>query len=337
MSALVSDVFYFNQLSELKDKANFLEDLLVFDEKLLSVNSFKDFINSFKYSYGVQAGEELKNIHNFPEHISQILEVSKDISFKSSKIIVMGGGSVGDFGGFVASTLKRGVPLVHIPTTWLAAMDSSHGGKTALNVGEYKNQVGSFYSAGSVLIVKEILESNPGLLKQQAWGEAFKMLLISGQDNNSKSLWELLPALVTEKYIWVKKDPYEKLGDRQVLNLGHTVGHVFEVLYNLSHGWAVAQGLHFSLRWSEKLFGVDLSSQKKSLQSKIPFQFSQDNKKLNPLNEKEFVELLLQDKKKTAKNSVNFIFVDKNLKPIIQSVNFSEVLTEAKAQGWVLS
>lgn len=332
MSSLVSDVFYINQLSELKELS---DHFLIFDKHLLTFDKAKQFIDTFTCSYAVEAGESLKDLSSFPQHMDKILEASKSLSFKNSKIIVMGGGTVGDFGGFVASTLKRGVPLIHIPTTWLAAIDSSHGGKTALNSGSYKNQIGSFYKAEKILIIKELLESNPESLKRQAWGEAFKMLLISIDTYADKNLWEQLPGLVEEKYKWVEKDPYEKLGDRQVLNLGHTLGHAFEVMHRLPHGWAVGQGLHFSLIWSEKKFDVDLSIQKKALERKIPMQQSEEGKSLLPLAQGLFKNLLLQDKKKVSHDEVNFVFINKSLKPEIKPVSFVEIMDEAIRQGWV--
>ena len=89
-------------------------------------------------------------------------------------------GTVGDFAGFLASILKRGVPLIHIPTTLLAAMDSAHGGKTALNVREFKNQVGTFYPAHGILLVRSLFEELPAMQIRSAIGEMAKMALIEG-------------------------------------------------------------------------------------------------------------------------------------------------------------
>ena len=132
------------------------QDLIVVDRIL--ENQLKDFLNSFSHVYFVDAGEPLKNIEHFSNHVKNILETWGSQISRDHRIISIGGGSVGDFSGFVASVLKRGVQLTHVPTTWLSAVDSAHGGKTALNVGGVKNQVGSFYPADTVFLVKEILK-----------------------------------------------------------------------------------------------------------------------------------------------------------------------------------
>src|SRR5690606_36298588 len=106
-------------------------------------------------------GEELKQIKNFPGHIRKISKVLGEANHRGLTIIVVGGGSVGDFGGFVASVYRRGVNLIHIPSTWLAAVDSSHGGKTALNVFSVKNQIGSFYPAKEIYLLEPLLATLP--------------------------------------------------------------------------------------------------------------------------------------------------------------------------------
>ncbi len=234
--------------------------------------------------YYVPGGEKLKDLENFPRHVKGVLQKSNGQDL--SGFISVGGGSVGDWTGFLASVYKRGRPLVHIPTTWLSAMDSAHGGKTALNAEKVKNVLGSYCFPKAVFIVKNLIcrqKETPS-----AYGEMVKMALIEGGGlyknflsayavnteqpvlNKKKSfvqdkergkslLWPFLPPVVYSKIRIVEKDPYEQKGQRILLNLGHTVGHVLESCLALPHGEAVLYGLRFALAWSHRRFGLSPS------------------------------------------------------------------------------
>ena len=104
----------------------------------------------------------------------------KKFGRKGWKLVSFGGGSIGDLSGFVASIYKRGVPLIHIPTTWLSALDSAHGGKNALNFSKVKNLVGTYYFPEQVYIVKEILNQLPEEREREAYGEVLKMAIVGG-------------------------------------------------------------------------------------------------------------------------------------------------------------
>ena len=235
--------------------------LVIYDRQLRGSEGFGKWLKEFPYGYPVRSGEDLKDIHAFPAHLKKIFKQITPFSAKSLCVVGVGGGSLGDFAGFLSSVLKRGVPLVHIPSTLLAAMDSAHGGKTALNVGVFKNQVGSFYPADGVLIVKSLFEGLPDLQIQSASGELAKMALLEGgalyarfRDEfkmDLESIWSFLPDAIAAKYKVLEKDPFEKTGERQILNLGHSLGHALESYYGLAHGVAVGEGLLFALLWSE--------------------------------------------------------------------------------------
>jgi 3-dehydroquinate synthase len=259
---------------------------------------------------------------------------------------------VGDFGGFVASIYKRGVELIHIPSTWLSAMDSAHGGKTALNARGAKNQIGTFYPAKEVYLVKPLLLAQPSERNFEALGELIKMALISGgslykklnqvSSLNSGTLWKLLPLVVTEKYKIVQKDPYELKGLRHVLNFGHTMGHVFEAHYELPHGVAVLAGLQFALEWSyergfmnqaEYLKLMRARFWKKAVQAK---QFSVW-KNLNMMallsdRPQKFLHYLEQDKKKTNMRNLRFVFLKSPGHPLIAEISLKDVLPEIARQ-----
>ena len=145
---------------------------------------------------------------------------------------------MGDLTGFISSIYKRGVSLIHVPTTWLAALDSAHGGKNALNVSGIKNVVGTYYFSKAVFIVEEILQTLPLKQKHLAFGELLKIALIDGGElyrslkqnpNWQKSLWKVfLKKGIAAKMKIIRKDPFEKKSIRSVLNFGHTVGHILE-------------------------------------------------------------------------------------------------------------
>ena len=121
-------LLFTTELPRLKDLGE--EFLLIYDDILpRKVPAFKKWAQQFSLQYPVKAGEALKSVEQFPAHIAKIIRLCENTSSRRLTVVVVGGGSVGDFGGFVASILKRGVKLVQIPSTWLAAIDSAHGGK----------------------------------------------------------------------------------------------------------------------------------------------------------------------------------------------------------------
>ena len=124
---------------------------LLYDEALEKVNSeelgVKTFISSFPHRLGLKGGEAVKEFKDYPKKLDLILKNWPQPIHRNQNLIVFGGGSLGDFGGFTASIIKRGLGLIHIPSTWISAMDSAHGGKTALNREGIKNQIGTFYPA----------------------------------------------------------------------------------------------------------------------------------------------------------------------------------------------
>lgn len=168
---------------------------------------------------------------------------------------IIGGGSLLDLGGFCAATWKRGIGAVYIPTTLTAMIDAAIGGKTGLNFRKAKNLIGVFAEPQAIWVCPVFLETLPLRELRSGWVELFKHALIAGG-----KLWEavraakptvppaaeLLEAGIQVKLDIVTKDPLEKQGERTLLNLGHTLGHVWEGLAldsTLLHGEAVAIGL----------------------------------------------------------------------------------------------
>lgn len=319
------------------------ETLLIYDKFLAKKSpAFRKWAQGFKLSYAVQAGEDLKAVENFPLHIKAIVKLCENSSSRKLTLVVAGGGSVGDFGGFVASILKRGVGLVHIPSTWLAAIDSAHGGKTALNVAGSKNQIGTFYPSQKTILIKPLLMAQPPERDFEAFSEIIKIALLEGgtfwnkfrQESNVNGdvLWKYLPQAIEGKLRIVKKDPEEKSGHRHLLNLGHTVGHVLEAFYGLPHGIAVNYGIDFSLRWSARK-GL-LSDKNNEAVRSAPisaYLLSAERDELLSAKDsvlKKWSQLLLQDKKKNSSRKIRFIFLKKPGTPHIEEVSVDEILME---------
>ncbi len=220
----------------------------------------------------VESGERLKTLASIEEMASEVL---RRRTSKPLTLVAVGGGSVGDAVGFLASILWRGVTLWQVPTTLLAMVDSAHGGKTAVNLGTAKNQLGTFYPAERVIVVEEVLVSLPVAQRREGVVELLKALWLgdaaSVQALNTLTIQELVFApwvgiaaqmgnmietAVAIKHHIVDQDPREEQGIRTVLNLGHTLGHALELTTGLGHGASVAWGMAASLRFSQR-YGMD--------------------------------------------------------------------------------
>ncbi|HEX3434693.1 MAG TPA: bifunctional shikimate kinase/3-dehydroquinate synthase [Solirubrobacteraceae bacterium] len=177
---------------------------------------------------------------------------------RADHFVALGGGVVGDLAGFCAATYQRGVPIVQIPTTLVAQVDSAYGGKTGIDLPEAKNYVGAYHQPAGVIVDPDALETLPARELAAGWVEVLKTALIAGGP-----LWERVGAgddldeqIVLEcartKLAVVASDERDS-GQRQVLNLGHTVGHAIETAtgyHRYSHGEAVGLGLLAALRLS---------------------------------------------------------------------------------------
>lgn len=320
------------------------ESLLIYDSRFDDIPKIRKWVKQFPVKYPVQSGEKLKSIEQLPLHIRKILDKTEGYSRAKIHIVSLGGGSVGDFSGFIASVLKRGVRLSHIPSTWLSAVDSAHGGKTALNVAGFKNQIGTFYSAESVFLIRELLETQGDQRLVEAFGEIVKIALISGgalwkSFENEKYLsaqlyWKNLRALIEAKMKVVRKDPQEKSGLRHVLNLGHTVGHLWEANLKFPHGLAILYGTAFAIEWSlhrkilssKSYYAIRLSE----IGSYLPDRL--DLKRLLKVTT-QASRLLRQDKKISSSGRVRFVFVKAPGQPVIEAVKIDEVLKEMRRQS----
>ena len=198
----------------------------------------------------IPQGEKSKNFETYKELLGVMCE--NDFSRKDC-VVAVGGGVVGDLSGFAASSYMRGITFYNVPTTLLSQVDSSIGGKTAIDFGGYKNIVGAFYQPTKVIIDPNVLKTLSERQFNNGLAESIKMGATS-----DASLFELIESenaydeidTVIEKSLLVKKAVVEEdekeLGLRRVLNFGHTVGHAIETATGLSdllHGECVALGM----------------------------------------------------------------------------------------------
>ena len=205
----------------------------------------------------IEAGEEHKSLDS-ARHIWQ--ELARAQMTRSDHIVALGGGVIGDLAGFCAATYQRGVAIVHVPTTIVAQVDSAYGGKTGIDLPAAKNYVGAYHQPAAVIADVQALATLPEREHAAGWVEALKSALIAGGE-----LWEEVArsAPVDQRVILgcaklkieiVAADERDS-GPRQVLNLGHTVGHAIEAVTGyrrFRHGEAVALGLLAALRISSQ-------------------------------------------------------------------------------------
>ena len=199
------------------------------------------------FVYTIEQGEESKNLANF----EAVLNFMAQNRFtRTDCVIAVGGGVVGDLAGFIAASYMRGIDFYNVPTTLLSQVDSSIGGKVAIDLGGYKNIVGAFYQPKCVLIDPETLLTLDIRQIRAGLVEALKMATTSDpvlfeifeSDEYLNDIEEvILRSLLIKKGI-VERDVNEK-GERKVLNFGHTVGHAIESSTDLIHGEAVAIGM----------------------------------------------------------------------------------------------
>ena len=247
-----------SKIDQLFDFSRFSTVAILTDENIpnLLVKKIEKSLNIKLTKIIIPAGENKKNI----ETVKKIWEIMINIGFdRQSLLINLGGGVIGDMGGFAASTFMRGIDFLNIPTTLLAQVDASVGGKTGINLNNVKNAIGIFKDPIGVIIDVETLKTLPKRELLSAFGEIIKHSIISGReylelisskkpDNFSqKELIKIIEKSVKIKSNIIKKDPKEK-NIRRVLNFGHTIGHAIESLSwktdkPLLHGEAVAIGM----------------------------------------------------------------------------------------------
>ncbi len=324
--------------------------IVMYDVQLRkAVPGFSEWIAKFPHAFSLTAGEKLKSLKSFEKVVERVQSRVGESVTRDWTVVAIGGGSVGDFAGFFASVYRRGLRLVHIPTTWLAAIDSSHGGKTALNLNGTKNQIGTFYPSNETIFVNSILSCLPTENAVDAVGELAKIALIDGRTWTrglrrplgagdramSKLLWQSLRGAVDSKLRIVRRDRFETNGQRQILNLGHTFGHALESELGFSHGRSVGLGLLFAIDVSESLASISASraSDLRSWLSNLGIRREAGGR--DRLRRARLQTLLRRDKKRDEGNFVWFLVIRRLGKVERRLVDISQILEVAKVYGWL--
>jgi len=270
----------------------------------------------------VPDGENSKSFSGAEKIYDQLLQFKVD---RSTALVALGGGVIGDLAGFVAATFMRGIPLVHIPTTLLAQIDSSIGGKVAIDHPKAKNIVGSFYQPIANLVDSVVLKSLPLAHLKNGIAEAIKIAIISSpsffnwidqhMDRLLQKEQDALDFLVSQaaqlKIDIILRDPWER-HQRHFLNLGHSIGHALETLgdySSIAHGEAVAMGtvLETRIAYYKKLCKREEKEKIENIISKLGILSNLD---LLQINMKECWDTILLDKKNKNGN-IRFVLPER--------------------------
>ena len=274
----------------------------------------------------IEPGEEQKNLDICLGLWEALSEYGAD---RKSLIINVGGGVVTDLGGFVASTFKRGIDFINIPTSLLAMVDASIGGKTGIDLGHLKNQIGVINTPQMIVVDTKFLETLPPLEIRSGLAEMLKHGLIFNEDywNRVKSIRDIsleeLDSLIYESIVIkkdiVEQDPKEE-NIRKTLNFGHTLGHAIESYFinsenkeRLLHGEAVAVGIILACYLSVESIGF---SKQKNDEIKKSLKAIYGHVVFNNQDYASIIELLKYDKKNEHGN-INFVLLESIGKPKI--------------------
>jgi len=266
----------------------------------------------------IEAGEENKNLDTCSGVWHALTELGAD---RKSLMINLGGGVITDLGGFVASAFKRGIAFINIPTTLLSMVDASVGGKTGVDLGVLKNQIGLFSDPEMVLIDPRYLETitdrelRSGLAEIIKYGITYDIHLWNEINNfeeiNISAISKLIHRSIEIKNEVVTKDPKEK-GLRKILNFGHTLGHAIESYFlesedkeNLTHGEAIAIGMVMEAFISQKLLNFSTENVK-SIKETILAIYGKVE--IDVLDYEAIIGLLIHDKKNVG-GQVNFVLL----------------------------
>jgi len=290
----------------------------------------------------IPAGEKNKNLQT-----CQLIwdALAAKHAGRADLLINLGGGMITDLGGFAASVYKRGLPFIHIPTTLLSMVDAAIGGKTGIDYGNYKNQIGTFREPAGNFIFSGFLETLERRDKKSGIAEMIKHALIADHEQ-----WKDMQAAGENQFysgsaigksasIKIKiagDDPFEK-GNRRMLNFGHTIGHAIESFSlvhdqdSLLHGEAIAMGLICESWLSHELYDLGADELEKICSCILRFY------EKYTLTENDIPELLsyMRQDKKNRNQSVNFSLITSPGKGVVDIA--ADDATIAKALTWYMS
>ncbi len=269
----------------------------------------------------IDPGEENKSLETYTTIIQTLIEQGSD---KTTQLIALGGGMITDLALFIGATYKRGIDTYLVPTTLLAMIDATIGGKCAINFGEVKNQIGTFVKKTTICLEPVFLETLSERQVLNGLAEMLKIALVSDANlfetilqnkpleivNNE----ELIHRAIKLKQEIVKQDPFDK-NYRHILNFGHTIGHALESIAikkgeDLLHGEAVASGIYYTLDLCKNL--------SKQTTNRVK-QYIEKYYKIQPINDVQELFNYMNSDKKTINNEYNFVLLEEISKATINN------------------
>lgn len=324
-SSSTVDVYFDTSLSKLNSIVDKKKAILVTDE-----NVFKAHASKFK-NWNVitlKPGEEYKVQPTADAIIEQLIAFQAD---RQSVLVGIGGGVITDITGYVASVYMRGIAFGFLPTSLLAMVDASIGGKNGIDVGEYKNMVGVIRQPSFLFYDYSLLKTLP----KQEWSNGFAEIIkhacildrplfnlleqygLGKVMKNKKLLAQIIERNVNLKSSVVRNDEFEK-GDRKLLNFGHTLGHALETQYELTHGQAVSLGMVFASWLSAELNGFKDTGKVESVLMNygLPTRADFDVEKV--------FRILQMDKKRVSK-TMNYVLLERIGKAKVQPLQVKDI------------
>lgn len=321
------DYYFAYGISHLKEIVDGSNTILITDENIFNAHT-KRFKNW--NTIVLKPGEEYKVQTTVDAVIEQLIEMGAD---RKTTLVGVGGGVITDITGYIASVYMRGVKFGFIPTSILAMVDASIGGKNGIDVGVYKNMVGVIRQPAFILHDMALVNSLPEAEWQNGFAEIIKHACIKDvkmfqelEANSLKKyqskkvlLCELIQRNALLKTKVVQQDEFES-GDRKLLNFGHTLGHAIENMYELSHGKAISIGMTYACHISEKLSDFKQTERVTALLSKygLPTYAAFDKAKA--------FEILQKDKKK-AKSEMSYVLLEKIGKGVVKNIPLTDLKT----------
>ncbi|PZP51343.1 MAG: 3-dehydroquinate synthase [Pseudopedobacter saltans] len=329
-----STVFYFDEsltlLETIVDKGN---SFIVTDSIVGPILSKK--LKNWNI-ITIPAGEQHKHSKTVDDIIAQLVELGAD---RKSTIVGLGGGVVTDIAGYVAAIYMRGISVGFVPTTILGMVDASIGGKNGVDVGIYKNMVGTFKQPSFLLYDYTLLKTLPEIQWVNGFAEIIKhaaikdltmfKLLESNTIKTFKKNKDLLGKLIMRNAMLkakvVQEDTFEQ-GDRKLLNFGHTLGHAIENTYELPHGYAVSIGMVVAAYLSKSILGFKQSERlvKVIEQYGLPAYYDYDAALA--------LKNMLSDKKR-VRDIINYVLLERIGKAIYKPLTIDEIAPVVESLG----
>jgi 3-dehydroquinate synthase len=319
------DYYFAGGITHLREIVDKKSTILITDENIFQHHS-KRFAGW--NTIVLKAGEEFKVQETADTVIEQLIEMEAD---RKSTLVGIGGGVITDLTGYVASVYMRGINFGFIPTSLLAMVDASIGGKNGIDVGVYKNMVGIIRQPSFILHDLIFLNTLPANEWRNGFAEIIKHAAIKDiamfkqlekndlvfYQKKKTAACELIQRNALLKTKVVQQDEFEK-ADRKLLNFGHTLGHALETQYELSHGEAISIGMTYASVLSQKILGYKEPERVVNLLERysLPTHAEFDRDKV--------INVLKMDKKK-VKDSINYILLEKTGRAVIRQIRIDEL------------